>query len=105
MTWFPKPFVLPYSSIRRMRRPPRPHCGNCRKPLPPSGCKSRSSTPRTIREIDAAFATLARERPDALFVAGDAFFTSRRVQFATLTARDRIPAAYSQYVILWQPAG
>ena len=49
----------------------------------------------TIGEIDAAFATLARERPDALFVAGDAFFVSRRVQFATLTARDRIPAAYS----------
>ena len=49
----------------------------------------------TIGEIDAAFATLARERPDALFVAADAFFTSRRVQFATLTARDRIPAAYS----------
>ena len=50
----------------------------------------------TIGEIDAAFATLARERPDALFVAPDAFFTSRRVQFATLTARDRIPATYSQ---------
>ena len=50
----------------------------------------------TSREIDAAFATLARERPDALFVAGDAFFTSRRVQFATLAARDRIPAAYGQ---------
>ena len=49
----------------------------------------------TIGEIDAAFATLARERPDALFVAGDAFFVSRRVQFATLTARDRIPAAYA----------
>ena len=49
----------------------------------------------TIGEIDAAFATLARERPDALFVAGDAFFISRRVQFATLTARDRIPAAYA----------
>ena len=31
----------------------------------------------TIGEIDAAFATLARERPDALFVAPDAFFTSR----------------------------
>ena len=26
---------------------------------------------------------------------GDAFFTSRRGQFATLTARDRIPAAYA----------
>ena len=50
----------------------------------------------TIGEIDAAFAALARERPDALFVAPDAFFASRRVQFATLTARDRIPAAYSQ---------
>jgi putative ABC transport system substrate-binding protein len=49
----------------------------------------------TIGEIDAAFATLSRERPDALFVAGDAFFLDRRVQFATLTARDRIPAAYS----------
>ena len=50
---------------------------------------------RTIDEIDAAFATLAHERPDALFVAGDAFFLDRRVQFATLTARERIPATYS----------
>src|SRR5262249_10868732 len=41
------------------------------------------------------FATFARERPDALFVAPDTFFTSRRVQFAILTARDRIPAAYA----------
>jgi putative ABC transport system substrate-binding protein len=49
----------------------------------------------TIGEIDAAFATLARERPDALFVTGDAFFVSRRVQLATLTAHDRIPAIYS----------
>jgi len=49
----------------------------------------------TIGEIDAAFASLARERTDALFVAPDSFFTSRRVQFATLTARDRIPAAYA----------
>ena len=50
----------------------------------------------TIGEIDAAFATLERERPDALFVAGDAFFASRAVQFATLTARGRIPATYSR---------
>src|SRR6516225_5264649 len=35
----------------------------------------------TSHEIDAAFAALARERPDALFVAPDGFFTSRRVQF------------------------
>jgi putative ABC transport system substrate-binding protein len=49
----------------------------------------------TIGEIDAAFATFARERSDALFVAPDAFFTSRRKQFAALTARDKIPATYS----------
>jgi putative ABC transport system substrate-binding protein len=49
----------------------------------------------TSREIDTAFATLVRERADALFVAPDSFFISRRVQFANLTARDRIPAAYS----------
>jgi hypothetical protein len=41
-------------------------------------------------------ATLARERSDALFVAGDAFFTSRRGQLVTLTTCDRIPAAYAQ---------
>jgi ABC-type uncharacterized transport system substrate-binding protein len=49
----------------------------------------------TSGEIDAAFAALAREPADALFVAGDAFFTSRSVQFATLTARDRMPTTYS----------
>jgi putative ABC transport system substrate-binding protein len=48
----------------------------------------------TIGEIDAAFASLARERPDALFVAPDAFFTSRRGQFTTLAAANKIPAAF-----------
>ena len=50
----------------------------------------------TGREIEAAFATLVRERADALFVAPDGFFTSRRVQFATLAARHAIPAVYSR---------
>ena len=49
----------------------------------------------SIGEIDAAFATLARERPDALFVGGDAFFVGRAVQLASLAAHNRIPAAYS----------
>jgi putative ABC transport system substrate-binding protein len=49
---------------------------------------------QTIGEIDAAFAALARERADALFVAPEAFFVDRAVQLVTLTARDRIPAAY-----------
>jgi putative ABC transport system substrate-binding protein len=49
----------------------------------------------TSREIEAAFATLVRDRADALFVAPDTFFISRRVQFATLAARHGIPTAYS----------
>jgi putative ABC transport system substrate-binding protein len=49
----------------------------------------------TPAEIDAAFAALARERAEALFIAGDALFTSRAVQLATLAVRDRIPASYS----------
>jgi len=50
----------------------------------------------TISEIDAVFASFARERPDALFVAPDGFFVSRAVQFATLSARDKIPATYPE---------
>jgi putative tryptophan/tyrosine transport system substrate-binding protein len=50
----------------------------------------------TSREIDAVFAAFGRDRPDALFVAPDTFFASRRVQLGTLTARERIPVVYSQ---------
>jgi len=49
----------------------------------------------TSREIEAAFAALVRDRADALFVAPDGFFVTRRVQFATLAARHAIPATYS----------
>jgi putative ABC transport system substrate-binding protein len=49
----------------------------------------------TVGEIDAAFAALARERADALFVAGGGFFNSRRVQFATLAARDHVPTSFA----------
>ena len=65
------------------------------KAAPTVGLQIQILNASTIGEIDAAFATLARERPDALLVAGDAFLTSRRVQIATLTARDRIPTAYA----------
>ena len=62
---------------------------------PTIGLQIQILTAKTIAEIDAAFATLEREHPDALFVAPDAFFASRREQFVILTARDRIPATYS----------
>jgi putative ABC transport system substrate-binding protein len=50
----------------------------------------------TRSEIEAAFASLVRDRADALFVAPDAFFASRPIQFATLAAHHRVPAAYTQ---------
>jgi putative ABC transport system substrate-binding protein len=48
----------------------------------------------TIGEIDAAFAALASERPDALFVVPDILFLDRRVQLVTLTAVNKIPVVY-----------
>ena len=47
------------------------------------------------REIDAAFETLARERPDALLVNPDPFFRSRRIQITHLATRHAIPTAYA----------
>jgi len=66
-----------------------------REAAPTIGLQIQVINAATVKEIDTAFATFARERPDALFVAPDTFFTSRRVQLATLTARDKIPAVYA----------
>ena len=48
----------------------------------------------TSREIDAAFASFGRERPDALFVGGAPFLNARRVQLAFAAGRYGIPAIY-----------
>ena len=47
----------------------------------------------TSQEIDAAFASF--DRPHALFVGGDGFFVSRRVQLTSLANRHGIPAIFS----------
>ena len=49
----------------------------------------------TSREIDAAFAALGRQRPDALFVSNETFFIVRRVQIAILAAQHLIPVAFA----------
>jgi putative ABC transport system substrate-binding protein len=59
------------------------------------GLQSRVFNASVGREIDAAFAAFARERPDALFVSPDPFFLSRRVQLVHLASRHAIPATYS----------
>jgi putative ABC transport system substrate-binding protein len=63
---------------------------------PTIGLQIQNLNASTVGEIDAIFAAFERDRPDALFVAPDGFFLGRAVQFAILTARDRIPATYAQ---------
>jgi putative tryptophan/tyrosine transport system substrate-binding protein len=49
----------------------------------------------TSHEINAAFATFVRDRPDALFAGTDPFFSSRRSQLVNLASRHAVPATYS----------
>jgi len=46
-------------------------------------------------EIDAAFASFAQRRPDALIVVTDPLMTARRYQIAALAMRDALPAIYA----------
>jgi putative ABC transport system substrate-binding protein len=48
----------------------------------------------TSREIDAAFATFVRERPDAVFVGLDVLFNIRRAQLVNLASRHALPASF-----------
>jgi putative tryptophan/tyrosine transport system substrate-binding protein len=59
------------------------------------GLEVRVLEASTSGEIDAAFASIVRDHADALFVAPDGFFNTRRVQLATLAARHAIPATYA----------
>jgi putative ABC transport system substrate-binding protein len=59
------------------------------------GLQTRVIEAGTSGEIEAAFATLERERADALFVGPDGFYNDRRVQLAILAATHRVPATYS----------
>jgi len=58
------------------------------------GLQLQSVNADTVREINAAFERMGRERPDALFVAITPFFVVRRVQLVQLAAFYRLPAIY-----------
>jgi len=58
------------------------------------GLQINISNASTSAEINAAFASFVRERPDAVVVGADAFFTARRVQLALLAAAHRLPVVY-----------
>ena len=59
------------------------------------GLQTRIFNTGSGRDIEAAFTTLARDRPDALFVSADPIFVTRRVQLANLAARHAIPSSFS----------
>ena len=50
----------------------------------------------TGREIEAAFDSIGRQRPDALFIGTSPFLNVRNVQLATLAAFHRLPATHGQ---------
>jgi len=62
----------------------------------PMGLQIKVVNASTSGEIETAFASFMRERPDVLFVAADPYFYTRRVQFAVLAARHAMPTTYSQ---------
>ena len=66
---------------------------------PALGLQIRVITASTSSEINAAFASLGRNRPDALFVAGGGFFNVRRVQLVNLASRHALPAAYADRIL------
>lgn len=67
---------------------------NVREAARVTGLQVRVLNASTDREIDTAFAEIATARISAVFVAGGGFFGSRRLQFAALATRYRIPATY-----------
>jgi putative tryptophan/tyrosine transport system substrate-binding protein len=59
-----------------------------------TGMQIQIHNANTSAEIDAAFETMSRERPDAVFVMASSFFNGRRLQLAQLAAFYRLPASY-----------
>ena len=59
-----------------------------------TGMQIQIHNANTSAEIDAAFETMSRERPDAVFVTASSFFNGRRLQLAQLAAFYRLPASY-----------
>ena len=105
MSWCPELFVSPCSSIRPMLTITESTLRDVEPAARAMGLQIQVLNADTSREIDAAFATLGRERPDALFVGADPFFTSRRVQLIQSGGAPRDPRDICARVTLPKPAG
>ena len=94
VSWCPRPLVLPCSSIRPDTTTTEAALRDVVPAARAIGLQIQVLNASTSREIDAAFASIVRERPDALFVAVDPFLISRRVQLVNLATRHAIPAIF-----------
>jgi putative ABC transport system substrate-binding protein len=59
------------------------------------GLEIQTLNANTGAEIDAAFESFARQRPDAVFIATTPFLNGRRVQLTQLATFYRLPATYA----------
>jgi putative ABC transport system substrate-binding protein len=86
--------------IAVLRNPEHPEAGGQLKEIDAAarqlGLEILVADARHEREFEQALASLAQERPGALFVANDPFFAARRYQLIALVARHALPASYSQ---------
>ena len=64
------------------------------------GLQIRVLNAHSSGEIESVFEGFARDPTDALFLAPDGYFVSRRLQFATLAARDRLPTSCSGRIMV-----
>ena len=72
-----------------------PQSGAVKAAAPQMGLQIQVLNADRRAEIDAAFETIGRERPDALFVGTSPFLNGRRVQLTQLAAFQRLPAIYA----------
>ena len=94
VSWCPRPNALLYSSVQLMRQIPNSTLRAIEPAARAIGIQIQVLNASTSREIDAAFATIGRDRPDAIFVGQTPFLAFRRVQLVQLAARHMIPASY-----------
>ena len=104
MSWCPGRHTVAVLVNPAKRRNTSRHCETSKRQRRAMGLQIRVLNASTSREIDAAFASFVRERPDALFVVCGSFFTSRRVQLPLGDAPCG-PHDLSQSASLPRPAG
>src|SRR6516164_2761774 len=92
MNSFPTP-----RRLQRLWTPPPPTgLTEAREAAATLGVQLRVLVAGSDSELDSAFATLNRERADAMVVTTSPFFVSRAKQIVALVARYRVPAIYAR---------